>query len=149
MRRLARAVFAVAATAAALSGGGLVVAAHDEPPGAGPGHQHAATAYRLPLLLVGPTPGVPEAAELAHDVTTVHAEHLRALLGLERSAIGPVQPLAELAGATILALLVIAVPRLPRPTRRAVAEMPIPATPGAQWSLRLAPPPPRLASVRG
>jgi hypothetical protein len=147
MQVLARAVFGVAAAAAALGGGGLVVAPHDEPPGAGAGHDHAATVYRLPILLVASTPGIPEAADLAHHVTSAHAAHLRALLGLDGAGVSPVHPLAELAGAAVLALLVVAVPRLPRPTRRAVAEVPRPRMRSAQWHDRLCAPPPRLPAV--
>lgn len=144
MRALAVAVFAVAAAASALGGSGLVVVPHDEPPGSGPVHEHSASVYRFPVLLVGVVPGVPRAEELAHHVRAAHADHLRALLGIAGAGFGPVHPLAELAGATVLALLVIAVPRLPRPTRRVIAEVPRLAVVASQWRSALASPPPRV-----
>lgn len=143
MRIVASALFAVAAAASGLGGAGLVVVPHDEPPGSGPTHDHSATVYRWPILLVAAVPGVPAADDLAHHVRSAHAEHLRALLGLGAS-LSPVHPLAELAGAAVLALLVIAIARLPRPTRRVIAEMSPPRVMSAQWTARLGPPPPRL-----
>jgi hypothetical protein len=145
MRIVALAVVAAAALASTFAGAGLVVVPHQEPAGSGPRHEHAVAVYRFPLLLLGDAPGVPNVEELAHHVQAAHAEHLRALLGLAGPSVGSVHPLAELAAGTVLALLVVAVPRLPRPTRRAVADIPIPTMVDAQWRSPLASPPPRAS----
>lgn len=144
MRVLRCALFAVAATAVVLGSGGLVVVPHREPTGSGSAHQHAVTVYRFPLALLGDAPGVPRADELAHHVAAVHVAHLRALLGLPGESLAAIHPLAELAAGTVLALLILAVPRLPRPARRAIAEISFPATPTPQWRSLLASPPPRV-----
>lgn len=144
MRSLASGVFVIAAVASLLAGAGLVVVPHAEPSGSGTMHEHPVTVYRFPLLLVGDAPGVPRAEELAHHVPAAHQAHLRALLGLGGPSFEPIHPLAELAAGTVLALLVIAVPRLPRPTRRAIAEIHFPPLMTAQWRSPLSSPPPRL-----
>ncbi|MBI2325117.1 MAG: hypothetical protein HYU87_09185 [Chloroflexi bacterium] len=143
MRIVVLTVFA-AALASTFAGAGLVVVPHQEPAGSGPLHEHTATVYRFPLLLLGDAPGVPSVEELAHHVQAAHTAHLRALLGLAGSSVGSVHPLAELAAGTVLALLVIAVPRLPRPARRAVADIPIPTIVDTQWRSPLTSPPPRV-----
>lgn len=144
MRLAATVLLGLAAASAALGGSGLVVVPHAEAPGTDPSHEHALTVYRFPLLLIGAAPGMPSTDELAHHVRAAHVHHLQGLLGMPGAAFGPVHPLAELAGAAVLALLAFAVPRLPRPTRRVVAEMPIPRVVTAQWRSWLATPPPRL-----
>lgn len=144
MRVLAGSVFAIAAAASALGGAGLVVVPHAEPAGSANAHVHPVTVYRFPVLLVGDAPGVPTAKELAHHVAAAHLAHLRALLGQDGPSMEPVHPLAEVGAATVLALLVVAVPRLPRPTRRAIAEIPIPAIAAAQCAPRRRSPPPRV-----
>lgn len=143
MRALLAPLLALAAASATLAGVGTVVADHAEG-SAGRAHEHPVSAYRFPILLFWDTPGVPEAEELAHHVRSAHAEHLRALLGSFGASAGPVHPLAELAAGTILALLVVAAPRLPRPTRRAVATVAIPRIAPVQWRSGVATPPPRL-----
>lgn len=144
MRVLRCAVFAVAATAVVLGSGGLVVVPHREPAGSGSAHQHAVTVYRFPLALLGDSPGVPRADELAHHVAAVHAAHLRSLLGSPGESLAAIHPLAELAAGTVLALLILAVPRLPRPARRAMVEIALPPAAAPQWRPLPASPPPRL-----
>jgi len=141
-----RALLALAAASATLAGVGTVVADHVEG-SVGDTHEHPVSAYRFPILLVWDTPGVPDTEELAHHVRSAHAEHLRALLGLETARVTQVHPLAELAGGVILALLVAPAPRLVRPSRHPVAEMPVPVIVTAQWLSRVTAPPPRVRAV--
>jgi hypothetical protein len=141
MRILAAATFALAAAAAALATPGMVVAEHRMTVASS---AHPVTSYRYPVLLLWDVPGVPAADELGHHVRAAHAAHLRSLLGLDVTGFSGVHPLAELAGGVILAVLVFAIPRLPRPTRRAVAEIRVPRVVSPQWRSPLASPPPRL-----
>jgi len=110
MRWLCGLVFAIAAASSALAGAGLAVPPHVDPPGTPQFHDHLLAAYRYPLFLM----------------------RLR-MLTQERS--GPSWTLElpgqlELGG-LVLASLALLVPKLPRPTRRAVATLP---------AIRLAPP---------
>jgi hypothetical protein len=119
-RLLAIAVFSLAATGAILAGAGLIVAPHVDPPGTPAFHDHLLAAYRFPIFLM----------------------HLQQLY--ER---GPkfvlVSPLATSLAAVAMGLLVFAWPRLPRPTRRPTAEVPIPLISSALWSAPLLLGPPR------
>jgi hypothetical protein len=110
MRWLCALIFGLAAGSAAAAGAGLVVPPHIDPPGTPLFHDHLLAAYRYPLFLL----------------------RLR-MLSQQRSGPGwslesPGQ--TELGG-LILASLALLVPKLPRPTRRAVATLP---------AIRLAPP---------
>ena len=121
MRRLlAIAVFTLAATGATLAGSGLVVAPHIDPPGTPLFHDHVLAAYRFPIFLM----------------------RLQQLYDR-----GPklelVPPLATAGAALVMGLLVFLWPRLPRPTRRPLAEMPMPLISRALWSAPLLLGPPR------
>ena|SRR5438105_10940357 len=122
-RALAILVFAVAAGAAAAAGSGVVVAPHVDPPGTPLFHSHVLAAYRLPLFL-----GVLRARFDPHQglVTT--------------------ESLFDAAASLVLGLLALLWPRLPRPTLRAVAELPALGIARALWRspLILGPPRPRL-----
>ena len=122
-RALAILVFAVAAGAAAAAGSGVVVAPHVDPPGTPLFHTHVLAAYRLPLFL-----GVLRARFDPHQglVTT--------------------ESLFDAAASLVLGLLALLWPRLPRPTLRAVAELPALGIAGALWRspLILGPPRPLL-----
>jgi hypothetical protein len=110
MRWLCALVFALAAGSCALAGSGLTVPPHIDPPGTPLFHDHLLAAYRYPLFLL----------------------RLK-MLAQERSGSGWSLELpseVDLAGLT-LAMLVLLVPKLPRPTRRAVAVLP---------GIRVAPP---------
>jgi hypothetical protein len=119
-RLLAIAVFTLAATGATLAGAGLVVAPHVDPPGTPAFHDHVLAAYRFPIFLM----------------------HLQQLYDR-----GPkfvlVSPLATSLGAVAMGLLIFAWPRLPRPTRRPTAEVPVPLISRALWSAPLLLGPPR------
>ena len=121
MRRLlAIAVFSLAATGSTLAGAGLVVAPHVDPPGTPAFHDHVLAAYRFPIFLM----------------------RLQQLY--ERGQkLEMVWPLATSLAAFAMALLIFAWPRLPRPTRRPAADIPIPLISRALWSAPLLLGPPR------
>jgi len=120
MRRLlAVAVFSLAATGSTLAGAGLVVAPHVDPPGTPAFHDHVLAAYRFPIFLM----------------------HLQRLYDRVQK-LTMESPFAGLA-AVAMGLLVFAWPRLPRPTRRPSADVPIPLISRALWSEPLLLGPPR------
>jgi hypothetical protein len=120
MRFVAIVVFALAVTGATLAGSGLVVAPHVDPPGTPKYHDHVLAAYRLPIFLANmqarfdPRQGV--LTEHLIDVATF---------------------------SFVLALLVFVWPRLPRPARRAIAELAPERIARAQWRPVLVLGPPR------
>ena len=124
-RPLLALVLAVAAAGAALAGTGLVVAPHVDPPGTPSAHDHVLAAYRYPLFLMR-----------LQD---------RAYKG-ERASLD--QAAGGASAAVVLALLALAVPRLPRPARTVVARFPVRPLGPAEW--RHAPPlaPPRAGLLR-
>jgi len=119
-RLLAIAVFSLAATGATLAGAGLVVAPHVDPPGTPAFHDHVLAAYRFPIFLM--------------RLQQLYARGAK----LEM-----VSPLAASLAAVAMGLLIFAWPRLPRPTRRPTAEVPIPLISRALWSAPLLVGPPR------
>lgn len=110
MRWMCALVFALAAGSSVLAAAGLAVPPHADPPGTPRFHDHLLAAYRYPLFLM----------------------RLRAL---DQRSDGPGWSLdapEQLAlGALTLATLALIIPKLPRPTRRAVAVLP---------AIRIAPP---------
>ena len=121
MRRLlAVAVFALAASGATLAGAGLVVAPHVDPPGTPLFHDHVLAAYRFPIFLM----------------------HLQQLYDRGQKLVME-SPLATSLAAVSMGLLIFAWPRLPRPTRRPTAEVPMPLISRALWSAPLLLGPPR------
>jgi hypothetical protein len=122
MRRLlAIAVFSVAATGSTLAGAGLVVAPHVDPPGTPAFHDHVLAAYRFPIFLM----------------------HLQQLYA-RGQRFEMLAPLATSLAAVAMGLLIFAWPRLPRPTRRPMADVPIPLISRALWSAPLLLGPPRI-----
>ncbi|HYU82753.1 MAG TPA: hypothetical protein VFA31_08455 [Candidatus Polarisedimenticolia bacterium] len=121
MRRLiAIAVFSLAATASTLAGAGLVVAPHIDPPGTPAFHDHVLAAYRFPIFLM----------------------HLQQLYERGQKLVMD-SPFAAGLASVAMGLLVFAWPRLPRPTRRPTAEVPIPLISRSLWSAPLLLGPPR------
>ena len=121
MRRvLAIAVFSLAATGSTLAGAGLVVAPHVDPPGTPAFHDHVLAAYRFPIFLM----------------------HLQQLYERGQKFVMD-SPLALSLAGVALGLLIFAWPRLPRPTRRPTAYVPIPLISRALWSAPLLLGPPR------
>jgi len=150
---LTRLVFAIAATSAAAASVGFAVPAHVEQPGAAPFHDHVVSAYRFGFLIEAPPSALPPAMEKLHRTLAaagVPPEIVAQMpgMGMHQSvetrpivspaSLSPVQDLA-----IVLALLTVLVPRLVRPTRRAVAELSPGSVAGAQWQLSPAPIPPR------
>lgn len=121
MRRLlAIAIFSLAATGATLAGSGLVVAPHVDPPGTSVFHDHVLAAYRFPIFVM----------------------RLQQLYDRGPKATF-VSPLASGIAALVMCLLVFALPRLPRPTRRPSAYVALPLISRALWSAPLLLGPPR------
>ena len=121
MRRLlAIAVFSLAATGSTLAGAGLVVAPHVDPPGTPALHDHVLAAYRFPIFLMHLQQLYARGAKLQLD-----------------------PPLSASLAAVTMGLLIFAWPRLPRPTRRPMAEVPIPLISRALWGAPLLLGPPR------
>ena len=121
MRLIAIVVFALAAAGATLAGSGLVVAPHIDPPGTPKYHDHVLAAYRLPIFLAG----VQARFDPRQGVVT--------------------EQLVDLATYTfVLALLIFAWPRLPRPTRRPVAGLAMARVTPGQWRSPLIIGPPRV-----
>jgi hypothetical protein len=116
-RLLALAVFSLAATGSTLAGAGLVVAPHVDPPGTPAFHDHVLAAYRFPIFLM-------------------HLQQLYAR-GAKLEMVTP------FAATLAMGLLIFAWPRLPRPTRRPIAEVQIPLITRALWSAPLLLGPPR------
>jgi hypothetical protein len=121
MRWLCVLVFAVAAGSSAIAGAGLAVPPHIDPPGTPRFHDHLLAAYRYPLFLLR-------------------------LRMLTQQLNGPGWTLEspgqiELGG-LVLASLALLIPKLPRPTRRAVATVPAIRIGPAEWRawIPLAPP---------
>jgi hypothetical protein len=119
-RLLAIAVFSFAAAGSTLAGAGLVVAPHVDPPGTPALHDHVLAAYRFPIFVM----------------------RLQQLYDRGPKLV-MVPPLATSLAALALGLLVFAWPRLPRPSRRPAAEIPIPLISRALWSAPLLLGPPR------
>ena len=124
VRRLCALIFAVAAASSALAGSGLAVPPHIDPPGTPRVHDHLLAAYRYPLFLLQ-------------------------LRMLSQRASGPrpagwalETPSQLQLDALVLATLALIVPKLPRPTRRAVAVLAAIELRPPQWRLGapLAPP---------
>ncbi|TME33973.1 MAG: hypothetical protein E6I66_02345 [Chloroflexi bacterium] len=121
MRRLlAIAVFSLAASGATLAGAGLVVAPHIDPPGTPAFHDHVLAAYRFPIFLM--------------QLQQLYARTPRLVMEW---------PLTTSLAAVAMGLLIFAWPRLPRPTRRPTADVPIPLISRALWSAPLLLGPPR------
>jgi hypothetical protein len=121
MRLIAIVVFTLAATGATLAGSGLVVAPHVDPPGTPKYHDHVLAAYRLPIFLAG----------------------VQARFDPRRGVV--TEQLVDLATyAFVLAILIFAWPRLPRPARHPVAEVATARIARAQWRSPLILSPPRV-----
>jgi len=122
MRWLCALVFALAAGSSALAASGLAVPPHVDAPGTPRFHDHLLAAYRYPLFLLR-------------------------LKMLSRRPDGPGWTL-ELPGqlaleAMVLATLAIVIPKLPRPTRRAIARVATVLLRPPQWRLGAPLGPPR------
>jgi hypothetical protein len=127
MRWLCALVFALAAGSCALAGAGVVVPPHVDPPGTPRFHDHLLAAYRYPLFLLR--------LKMLAQQPAGPGWSLQTPSGIEL-------------GALVLASLALIVPKLPRPTRRAVATLPAIRLAPPEWRawIPLAPPRPSLLS---
>lgn len=122
MRHLAVLVFALAAASCALASSGLVVPPHVDPPGTPRFHDHLLAAYRYPLFLL----------------------RLKALGQVPASPGWSLEtPSGVTLGALVLATLALSVPKLPRPTRRAIALLPSIPLASPKWRAIIPLGPPR------
>lgn len=155
-RPLAIALFALAAGSAALASAGVTIPAHRMPVGTPLSHAMPPTAYRLGFLIEpngGREPLTPAMAALHSALAQAGVP-----LAMKMPAEGPSQadtgPLFQTSALALvqdsglaLALLVTLVPRLPRPTRRLVAVLPLPAREATQWSPAVPLVPPRRIAL--
>jgi hypothetical protein len=122
MRWLCALVFAVAAGGSALAASGLAVPPHVDPPGTPRFHDHVLAAYRYPLFLLKLRMQSQRANGLGWTLET---------------------PTQLALGGLVLATLALIIPRLPRPTRHAVAEVAPIGLHAPQWRLGAPQGPPR------
>jgi hypothetical protein len=124
MRWLLATFLATAAAGSVLASSGLAVPPHVDPPGTPRIHDHILAAYRYPLFLLRLKM---QSRPVAGPRWTIETPS-----GLEL-------------GALVLATLALAIPKLPRPTRRAIARLAPVALPSPQWRAELPLAPPRRA----
>jgi len=124
MRLLCALVFAVAAGSCALAAAGMVVPPHVDPPGTPRFHDHLLAAYRYPLFLLR--------LKMLAQVPAGPGWSLQTPSGIEL-------------GALVLASLALIVPKLPRPTRRAVAVLPAIRLAPSEWRAWIPLGPPRAS----
>jgi hypothetical protein len=150
-RLLAIALFALAAGSAALASAGVAIPAHRMPVGTPLGHAMPPTAYHLGFLIEpigGREPLTPAMAALHSALAQAGVS-----VAMKMPAEGPSQadagPFFQTSALALvqdlglaLALLVVLVPRLPRPTRRLIAVLAMPALEATQWwpAIPLVPP---------
>jgi hypothetical protein len=155
-RLLAQLVFAFAAAAALAASMGVAVPHHQEVPGTPPAHEHVLGAYRFSFLLSaddGEQEISPAMAKLHRTLAAagVPMDALAQMPGMSGQARPTELPIITSAGlspiqdlAIEFALLVIFLIRLARPTRRVLAELPLPRIPLELWRFAPALTPPRL-----
>jgi hypothetical protein len=124
MRWILAIVLAAAAVGSVLASSGVVVPPHVDPPGTPRYHDHLLAAYRFPLFLL-------RLQMLSHP-TSGPGWALETPSGVEL-------------GGLVLAALALAVPKLPRPTRRAVAVVPPVTLARPKWRAAIPLGPPRRA----
>lgn len=150
---LARLVFALVAGSALLASTGLAVPPHRVEPGTPLYHNMVLGAYRFAFLIDSASepagPLTPEMAAL-HKALALAGMPITNMPGMgdQRGDQGPIiataglDPMQELAIA--FALLIVIAPRLARPTRRPIADMPLRQIAPAQWLAPTVLQPPRL-----
>jgi hypothetical protein len=152
MRLIAVAVFGVAAISAFLVSTGVAAPPHRVAPGTPLDHTLVLGAYRFAFLIEP----VEVTAEMSPEMAALHKALALAgipmtnMPGMARSDPAELGPLFATSGldpaqdlAIAFALLVIAWPRLPRPTRRLIAELSPAGIAAAQWRSPLVLGPPR------
>jgi hypothetical protein len=126
MRWLCALVFALAAGSCALASSGMVVPPHVDPPGTPRFHDHLLAAYRFPLFLLR--------LKMLGQLPTGPGWSLETPGGIQLAAL-------------TLATLALLVPKLPRPTRRAIALLPSIQLAPSEWRAMIPLAPPRTSPV--
>jgi hypothetical protein len=161
-RVLACVIFGLAAASALAVSTGVGVPPHQEAAGTPLQHEHVLGAYRFGFLMpsvVDERPPVSPAMAQLHRVLLdagvpmyviaqmpamgpAKSVNPTALPVIKSGGLSPAQDLA-----ITFALLAILAPRLARPTRRAIADLPLPWLPAELWRLAPVLMPPRLVAL--
>jgi len=153
MRLIGSVVFAFAAISAFLASTGVAAPPHRVAPGTPLNHTLVLGAYRFAFLVEPLQVSVQLSPEMAalHKAFALAGIPMTNMPGMEAADVTGVGPIFATSGlhpaqdlAVALALLVIAWPRLPRPTRRLIAELTPPRVALAQWRSPLILGPPRV-----
>jgi hypothetical protein len=152
-------IFGVAAASAVAVSAGVGVPPHEEATGTPPGHAHVLGAYRFGFLMPSVTeeqPQVSPAMANLHRVlldagVPMYVIAQMPAMGATRSVVPTTLPVIKSASlspiqdlAIAFALLAMLAPRLARPTRRVIADLPLPRLPAELWRFAPVLLPPRL-----
>lgn len=152
MRIITVAVFAVATISAFLVSTGVAAPPHRVAPGTPLNHTLVLGAYRFAFLIEPPGITVEMSPEMAalHKALALAGIPMTDMPGMRHADGADLGPIFATSGlhptqdlAVAFALLVIAWPRLARPTRRLIAELTAAGIAGAQWRSLLILGPPR------
>jgi hypothetical protein len=153
MRILAIAVFSVAAIGTFLASTGVAAPPHRVAPGTPLDHTLVLGAYRFAFLIepLDVTGEMSPEMAILHKALALAGIPMTDMPGMRHGDSAEQGPIFATSGlhptqdlAIAFALLVIAWPRLPRPTRRIVAELTPAGIAGAQWRTPLILGPPRV-----
>ncbi|MGH2490093.1 MAG: hypothetical protein ACRDF9_01170 [Candidatus Limnocylindria bacterium] len=152
MRIVGIAVFAIAAISTFLVGTGVAAPPHRVAPGTPLNHTLVLGAYRFAFLIEpqGETVGMSPAMAALHKALALAGIPMTDMPGMTPGSVADLGPIFATSGlhpaqdlAVAFALLVIAWPMLPRPTRRFIAELSPARIARAQWRTPLILGPPR------
>lgn len=152
MRILAVAVFAVAAVSTFLASTGVAAPPHRVAPGTPVDHTLVLGAYRFAFLIEPPdvTTAMSPAMAALHKALALAGIPMTDMPGMRHADADDVGPVFATSGlhpvqdlAIAFALLLIAWPRLPRPTRRVLADLAPQGVAAGQWRTPLIVSPPR------
>lgn len=151
MRVIGVAVFAVAAITTVLASAGVAAPPHRVAPGTPLNHTLVLGAYRFGFLIEpqGETAEMSPQMAALHKALALAGIPMTDMPGMQRSSAGDLGPVFATSGlhpaqelAFAFALLVLAWPRLPRPTLRTLGEIAVARVDAPQWrSLALTRPP--------
>lgn len=153
MRLISIVIFALAATSAFLVSTGVAAPTHRVAPGTPLNHTLVLGAYRFAFLIEQLEVSVEMSPEMAalHRALALAGIPMTNMPGMGPADVADLGPIFATSGlhptqdlAVAFALLVIAWPRLPRPTRRLVAELATARIAGGQWRSPLILGPPRV-----
>ena|SRR5688572_24408106 len=155
MRIVGIAIFAIAAISAFLASTGVAAPPHRVAPGTPLNHTLVLGAYRFAFLVESQddmnVAAMSPAMAALHKALALAGIPMTDMPGMEHAAASDPGPIFATSGlhptqdlAVAFALLVIAWPRLPRPTRRLVADLTLARIALAQWRSPLLLGPPRV-----